>query len=703
MKRIILFIITSILSVNLLMADGFVVIPPLPRLPNPVPVEVKYHDVDINISHQIAHIHIDQIFKNPNAMEVEGRYIFPIPEEATISDFALYIDGEKVHGEILDADKAMRIYQDIVAQMIDPAILRYVGQDMFEARIYPFPANGERRVELDYQQLVTKDGNLYRFIYPLSTEQFSSKNLESAVIKINMKSEKPIRNVYSPSHSIEVVYKNSKEVEISWEERDVKPDKDFILYYSLAEEEVDLSFLTYKPHREEDGYFMLLASVGSEDIVSIPKDVVFVVDRSGSMRGERMEMVRDALLYCVNHLGEDDRFNIIAFSSNTENLFSDLKDVNKFNIEEARDFIDEINPRGGTNISKSLEEAFNSDFSERRATLIIFMTDGYPTVGELDPGEIVNQVEEFDKGRLFVFGIGSEDINAVLMDAMANAGRGLVDYVKDGDSLRLSISSFFNKISNPVFTDIDIDYGSIRVYDIVPYILPDIFEGQQLVITGRYRNSGRTRISLIGNRGSDKEEYSFSVNFPDYSSELDFIGRYWAMRQIGTLLQEIRLNGEKKELVDEITQLGLEFGIITPYTSYLVLEDEDMLKSFQNEEFRRLGTMDASDHISTSMRDREAFGDVSIEYSKAINNLAAGGVFETQGNIAVNYVNGISFLNERGIWKDNTYNGENINIVEYGSDEFFELLNEYPETGDYMAMGNVIFNYNGQWYNIVIR
>lgn len=701
MKRIIILIIL-IYSV-VLFGDGFVVIPPTPFLPNPEQVAVKYHKVDIKIGNQIAEVHIDQVFRNPNNIEVEGRYIFPIPEEASISDFVLYIDGEKVHGEIQGAEEALRIYQNIVSQMIDPAILRYVGQDMFEARIYPFPAKGERRVEIDYEQLVTKDGNLYRFIYPLSTEQFSSEDLESAVISILLTSDKPIKNVYSPSHEIEVIYKNSKEVEISWEERDIKPDKDFVIYYSLAEEEVDISLLTYKPHRSEDGYFMLLASVGSDNLVTIPKDVVFVIDRSGSMRGERIENVKKSLTYCINNLGKEDRFNIISFSSGTENLFTGLNRVNRENIEEALDFVDNINARGGTNISKSLEEAYRSNFSKSRPSFIIFMTDGYPTVGVIDPGLIVNQVADYNESRLFVFGFGSEDINAILLDAMAESGRGLVEYIKSGDSIELSVGNFFDKVSHPVLTNLNINFGNTRVYDIVPQIYPDIFEGQQLVITGRYRNSGRSLIYLTGNREEEKAEYSISVSFPKHDNDLDFIGRYWAMRQVGTLLKEIRLHGENQELVDEVKELGLEFGIITPYTSYLVVEDISTkpMFSYDSRTLRGASGMGGSVNFAPDITEAEASGEYSIDISTTVNRMSEGNIREIEVNPIINYINGKAFNKKRGIWQESTYEDQSFIEIEYGSSEFFDLLMDDSDIGNFMSLGSVIFEYKGKWYKII--
>ncbi|MBN1620018.1 VWA domain-containing protein [candidate division WOR-3 bacterium] len=702
MKTTAIFSILLAASAASVFADGFVIIPPTTFLPNPVQVEVKYHNVDIKLTHQFAQVHIDQEFYNPNNYQVEGRYIFPIPEEAAISDFVLWIEGEKVHGEIKDADEALRIYQEIVSRMIDPAIFRYVGQDMFEARIFPFPAKGTRQVELDYQQLVRKDKNLYRFIYPLSTERFSSKDLESAIIKIDLITDEPIKNIYSPSHVIDIRYINSKHAEITWEERNVRPDKDFILYYSLNEEEVDMSLLTYKPKRGEDGYFILLGSVGSGEIESVPKDIVFVVDRSGSMRGERMEMVIDALSYCIENLGPDDRFNIITFASNTETLFGGLERASRVNVGDASDFVGDIVARGGTNIGGALDLAFSQNFSRTRPSFIVFLTDGYPTVGEMDLGRIVKKVEDFNGAKMFVFGIGKEEINAILLDAMSEAGRGLVEYVKDGDTLDVIISSFYDKISRPVLTDIGVNFGTVSVYDVVPRSLPDIFEGQQLIITGRYRGSGRTRISLTGLRGGSKQEVSFTSEFTEYSRELDFVGRYWAIRQVGTLLRDIRLNGENAELVNDIKALALEFGIVTPYTSYLVTENEEMLARPEFDAIRTMSsemlTMDGA--LAPAMGEKSASGGFAVDVSSTINRMSRGTVQEVSHNPVVNYINGMAFTKQGDIWKQNGYEGQTTRKISYGSAEFYKLLADKPDAGDFISLGEVIFKIDDVWYEI---
>ncbi|MBD3236297.1 MAG: hypothetical protein GF330_06325, partial [Candidatus Eisenbacteria bacterium] len=210
-------------------ADGFVIVRPTPGLPDPTQLAVRYHHVDIDVRDQVARVHIDQVFRNLNGLEVEGEYLFPIPDGAAVSDFVLYVDGEPIHAEAMDASEALRIYEDLVRESRDPALLEYAGREMFRARIHPFPPHGERRVKLDYDHLIEREGGLYRFVYPLSTEKFSSRPLESAYVRIEIEADHPIRNAYCPSHAVEIEYLDEDRLRVTWEARDTKPDRDLVL------------------------------------------------------------------------------------------------------------------------------------------------------------------------------------------------------------------------------------------------------------------------------------------------------------------------------------------------------------------------------------------------------------------------------------------------------------------------------------------
>jgi Ca-activated chloride channel family protein len=281
------------------LADGIIIPEPPPDVPIiDVPfLTIKYHRVNVTIDDQVATTHVDQVFVNEGRYEVEGTYIFPLPEGATISEFAMWVDGERIEGQVLERDEARRIYEDIVRRRRDPALLEYVGRDAFQASIYPIPPGGESRIELEYSEVLAMDNGLVEYVYPLNTEKFSPRPLEEVVVNVTLKSDEPLKAIYSPSHDVDIVRRGDYNATIGYEEYDVKPDRDFTLYYTVSAEDVGLNLLSYKPDRSGDGFFLLLAApkveVDSQRVIA--KDVILVLDVSGSMEGEKIEQAREAL------------------------------------------------------------------------------------------------------------------------------------------------------------------------------------------------------------------------------------------------------------------------------------------------------------------------------------------------------------------------------------------------------------------------
>jgi Ca-activated chloride channel family protein len=286
MRRQILFsVLLSFLIVGSTWADGFIVVPPSPRGRSFIPLSIKYHHVEVDIDNQIATTKIDQVFINENDRELEGIYIFPIPEEASISDFTMYVDGKRVSAEVLEKKKARKIYEDIVRRMRDPALLEYIGRDAFRASVYPIPARGEKRVQLEYSQVLRYDSGLCKYAYPLNTEKFSAKPIQSVSVSVKIKSNKAIKSVYSPSHDVDVHRPDDHTAKLGYEASDVKPDRDLVMYYTVSDEDFGLSLLAHR-EEDEDGFFILLIApkheVADEEVIE--KDMVFVLDKSGSMK-----------------------------------------------------------------------------------------------------------------------------------------------------------------------------------------------------------------------------------------------------------------------------------------------------------------------------------------------------------------------------------------------------------------------------------
>ncbi len=684
------------------LADGILIPEPLPLiLPRPEPLAVKYHHVKVSVDHQTARTSIDQVFRNPNAHDLEAVYLFPMPEGASISDFSLWMNGRKVSGEILEAGRAREIYEDIVRRLRDPGLLEYAGRNLFRARVYPIPRHGEVKIEIVYEEVLRYDAGLVAYRYPLNTEKFSSADLEDVSITVDIRSDVPIRSLYSPSHVIDARV-SGRTARCGWEDSNVRPDRDFLLYYTVSEDDVGLSLATHRLPGEE-GYFMLLLSPGDLDVPAAPpKDVVFVVDASGSMAGEKIDQVRQALDYCLNSLGQEDRFDLITFATGVESFAGGgrLVAADAESVRRARSFAARISARGGTDIGGALERALDSP-PGGRPLMLIFLTDGQPTVGETDAGRILAGFSRRNGGRarVFSFGVGY-DVNTNLLDSLSLDNGGAAEYLNPGENIEVKVSSFFNRVSSPVLTDLSLDIRGGAVRDVYPARLPDLFAGSQLVVFGRYREEGPARARLTGTAGGRRREFQGEGRFERANAGNDFIPRLWATRKIAWLLTEIKLRGENRELVDEVIRLSREHGIVTPYTSYLIMEEGS------EEDRRRIMPMTRS--FAPAMESaragmKSATGRDAFDVSKEMGRLREAKVQEAPPPGEMAYVGRKSFTRSPEGWRESgpAVRGR-VTEIKYLSPEYFRLLRDHPEAGRYLSLGpKVTFTLEGTTYRIV--
>jgi Ca-activated chloride channel family protein len=686
--------------------------PPITEIPN---LAIKYHRVKVTIEDQVATTHVDQVFVNESPWELEGTYIFPLPEEAAISEFAMYVDGQRVEARVLEKDEARQIYEDIVRQRRDPALLEYVGRNAFQARIYPIPAHGEKRVELEYSEVLSMDQGLVKYLYPLNTEKFSSRPIEDVSVSIELHSNEAIKAIYSPSHDIAVDREGDYSARIGYEDYDVRPDRDFELYYSISEEDFGLNLVSYR-ERGEDGFFLLLVAPKLEvdERKVIAKDVIFVLDTSGSMKGEKLEQAKDALEFVLDELNDEDRFNIVTFSTGVRQYDNRLRPAEE--RKEARRFVRNLTASGGTDINRALLEALDQ-VDEERPTIIIFLTDGLATEGEVETDHILDNVDDAapDNARIFTFGVG-DDVNTILLDTMAEAHRGASAYVRPGEDIDEEVSAFYAKVSTPLLSDIELDFGDVRVEDTYPYPLPDLFAGTQLVLVGRYREGGDTTIILEGEVNDRLQSFEYEdIHFRDRGGD-EFIPRLWATRKIGYLLSQIRLHGESRELVDEIVDLSVRYGIITPYTSFLVDETEDVLSEEGRErvaeqQYQAMATATPAPAYGAGAVDKSE-AEAGLRDSQAVPMAPAampsgadhGGGGEVLVREVVKYVGDKTFVFQDDVWIDTAYDVDKMTTtkISFGSDNYFELLAARPEWGKYLALGtHVIVVLEGTAYEVV--
>ncbi len=682
------------------LADGVIIIEPPPPPDAPAYLTIKYHRVTVTIEDQVATTHVDQVFVNESGQEVEGVYVFPLPEGAAIDDFAMWVDGERLSGEILPANEARRIYEDTVRRQRDPALLEYVGRNTFRARIYPIPPRSEKRVEIKYREILSLDNGLVHYCYPLDTERFSPRPIKDVSIRVEVRSQEAIKAVYSPSHEIAVDRRGDHEVVVGYEETDTLPDTDFELYYSVAQEEIGLNLLSTKKDGQ-DGFFVMLVApqVEVEESEIVARDVILVLDTSGSMRGEKLAQAKKALSFVLGQLHEEDRLNVVAFSTGVRTFERQPVEASPRARTSARRWVNELQARGGTDIHRAMLEALSqlndpSSGAERPA-IVIFLTDGLATEGVTQTSQILRDVEDAasETVRVFTFGLGDE-VNTVLLDRLAREHRGASAYVRPGQQIDESVSSFYAKVSTPLLADIEIDFGDLQsgdlhsggvhVEDTYPYPLPDLFAGTQIVIVGRYREGQATSITLKGTVNGEQRTFVYGdVQFLDHDGE-SFIPRLWATRKVGHLLNQIRLHGESKELVREIVDLSVRYGIMTPYTSFLVEEDVDVF----SERGRRL-TVERQYSDLAAQPPAAPSGQAAVDQAQRQMALESTGTSTGATGAAVKVAGDKVFLLREGVWTDTTFDAERMRPVRVGflSEDYFRLISARPEWGAYFAVG----------------
>ncbi len=683
-------------------------------------LKIDYQRVDVSIDNQIATTRIDQLFVNESDRMLEGTYFFPLPVGATVTELTMWVDGVPIESKILRKEEAREIYDRIVAQLRDPALLEYIGQDAIQANVFPIPARDERRIEIEYQQVLPADGGLIHYVFPQSTKLYTNQPLEEQSIRVEIQSQEAIRSLYSPTHRVAENRDGEFRAVVGYEDSNVTADRDFELYYSVSPEDIGVNVISFK-EPGQDGFFMLLAapSVEVDEDEIVAKDVILVLDTSGSMEGEKMSQAKEAARLIIEQLNPVDRFNIVTFSTGVRTYLPELVPAGDAgNVDQ---FINSIEALGGTNISQALLEAVDQVDSDRPAT-IIFMTDGLATEGIVDTDELIDAVDKETPRnvRLFAFGVGN-DVDTFLLDEITSNHRGTTSYVRPFERIDEEMEAFYTKISTPVLADIEIDYDGIFVEQLYPDELPDLFAGTQLVLVGRYREGGPATITLTGDVNGEAQSFVYEDNLFRTSGGDDFIPRLWATRAIGNLLNEIRLRGETPELVESIVSLSIRYGIITPYTSYLI-EEDDIFTQLGREQIveeviieSEMENAEGGFSGADAVEEAEALSDLSAAEAPAeveVTRVVTEGVVDDDGQageaVAANVqpiqiIGSKTFVIRDGVWIDTAYDNSMITEqVGFAGDSYFELLSAAPELGQYLALGErVIVVYDAIAYEIV--
>jgi Ca-activated chloride channel family protein len=581
LKRRLLFLIFIILFVNEVTATGILYVRPRFSSSRYEKVWIKSLDVDVSMQDQVAVTHVDQVFYNELSQTAEAIFIFPLPESAMITELIYWVNGERFVAEIRERQEAVNEYNQKLREWLDPALLEYLGDNLFRLSIVPVNAHSEFRTEITYVELINYDFGVSTYKYLMNTLELSSNPLETVHFQLDAKSQNPYKYLKSPSHqnspATQVIKHNDSHYSLEFGDENFFPDTDLKIEYETLRDNVEFSLLTYTPSVEDsfgtDSFYALWItppdSITDEEILA--KDLVFTADVSSSMEGERITQVKQSLSIFLDQLNLKDHFNIITFGTHIIKFRDDLVKATPDNIEDAQNFVYEMYALGMTNISAALDSSLAQSFRDTTSRNLIFLTDGAPTIGVTNPDDIIeNATNNNSKDvRIFSFGVG-DDIDRSLLTQLSLDNYGYATFISSDDSIALLIENHFKRISKPVMTNLALDYGGLQVWDRYPKNMMDLFWGTQTVEVGLYNGSGSYLVTLSGQLSNKDIAYEKTSSFPDTIGGFRFVPRLWAREKINHLLDLIEIYGETDELVNQIIELSLTFQILTPYTALYV-------------------------------------------------------------------------------------------------------------------------------------
>ena len=579
---------------------------PTPGIPfiRPTPpalYQISKLDYHATIREQVAQVQISQVFQNLSSQVLEAQIVFPLPDDAAISELTLLVEVKEFGGKIMRKEEARSIYEAIVRSRKDPALLEYMGQGLYQTSVFPVPPQASRTVQIRYSQLLKKDSGLVDLTLPLGMSKHANRPVTQLNVDVRVETNDPLRTIYSPTHGIELQRSDDKHAVCKLVLHNADRMDDFRLLFGTASGQLGTHLISYKPSDKEDGYFVLLVSPELKRAAEtpLPRSMIFVLDRSGSMNGEKIKQAREALKFLIQQLRPQDTFNIVAYDSVVGSFRPELQRADAETINAALGYAEGLYAGGSTNIDGALQTSLKMLTTKAVPSYVLFLTDGLPTVGERNEQRIAANAKSVNQfgSRLFSFGVGY-DVNSRLLDRLSRDNRGQSVYVRPNEDIEASVSTLYSKIGNPMLTDLSLNFefdepvdpsAAARINRLYPKQLTDLFHGEQLVLVGRYRKGGLAKVVVSGQRGGKPERFAFPVTFSDRSmlETNGFAEKLWATRRVGEIIDELDLRGHNQELVDELVQISIRHGIITPYTSFLA--DDNVQLADRRDNVNRAG------------------------------------------------------------------------------------------------------------------
>ena len=697
-------------------------------------VEITGVRAEVRILEQVGTTTMDVGLRNPTRQIQEAEMLIPVPEGAVVRSFTFAGSAKESTAKLLPKHEAQSIYRSIVAKLRDPALLEFSGSSLIRSSVFPIPAGGTQQVRVVYEHVLKADGNRIDYVLPRS-ESFEASAIPWS-ISLRISASAPISGVYSPSHQVAVEHSGNQHATVrTVSDKQLEPGP-FRLSYLAKASSVSASLLAYPDARVGGGYFLLLAGVPADmqqQALAMKREVTLVLDRSGSMQGQKIEQARAAALQVLEGLEFGEAFNIIDYSDQVEKFSQKPVIKDAATLRQARDYIKRIRAEGGTNIHDALVEAMRQPPTASMLPLTIFLTDGMATSGETRESAIRSSVVKTNvhKRRIFSFGVGY-DLNAPLLTSISSATRATPTFVFPNENVEVKVSQVFKRLSGPVLAEPQLATldrtGAVTtraVRELLPAELSDLFEGDQLVVLGQYQTDDPLHFRLSGNHLGAPRTFDLKFDLSKATTRNAFVPRRWASRKIARLVEIIteagsdttsarsaypassssmvaynssRMNSmpaparpfdpKLKELVDEIVRLSTEHGVLTEYTAFLATDGTD----FSNLE--SLNTRARESLMNNAQSVRSGIGGVSQAVNsvsqKSQANMNRSNFYFTQNMerveiTSVQQITDRTFFKRNNRWVDaNALQNEKAKpdlVVEFGTPEFYKLVDQLLRDG----------------------
>ena len=681
-------------------------------------------DVRVELVDRVLRYEVDEKFVNRGGTMAEADYLFPLPNGAAFQDLKLSIDGHLVAGETMNADEARRVYENIVRTQRDPALVEWMGHGLVRARVFPLNPGEERRIVIRFQSVAPREGDALRVDYfrggspvtgtvNLATSGPPIRDESRSTFSLSYKPSPELGEPYSPTHQLDLSeHDGRREVDVRGDARDVT-----LLIPLRRAASAAVTMLPYAPGGENGFALITVTPPVMAHRAPTPRDVTLVLDVSGSMSGRKIEQARAAGRQLLGTLRPEDRFRLIDFSSDVHTFRDDFSPATTANVREAMSYLDALDAGGGTNIEGALREAVRPPTVDGRLPLVLFVTDGEPTVGDPNPDHLAaiardaNDLNDARGGersgaeprRIFTFGLGS-DVNVRLLEQLALDGRGTSQFVRPDESVERMVGVVAARLVDPVMTDVRVHAdGGVKLESVLPAQPSDIFADNDLVLLARYSGHGSAHIVVEGRSHNAPVHWTSNVDFPDRDRDNSFVARLWATQRVGYLSAEKRQHGGSTEIDDEIRSLGERFGIPTEFTSYLVTEPRFVAQTSGFVGTRRLMQPAVATSGGAADMRFEAAKAASVQRSMSniatLDSLAAaapapmpapGTRAATGGGVAARRVDGRTFELRDSVWTDVRFTADAhrpVTTIKPYSNAYFAVLGQLPELRAVFALG----------------